>query len=93
MSADPEMADLLRQAEIERRLLADAVGSVRDEFDNRRREWRMAGLAAGALYGIGSMAYKVFSKSSPFARIGRAGTVASVVLGLIRAANRWRKFF
>jgi hypothetical protein len=52
----------------------------------------MAGLAAGAVYGIGSMAYKVFSKSSPFARIGRAGTVASVVLGLVRAANRWRKF-
>ncbi|HTD52908.1 MAG TPA: hypothetical protein VK780_07780 [Thermoanaerobaculia bacterium] len=93
MSSNAEMMDLLNRAETERRLLADAVGAVRDEIDSRRREWRLAGLAAGALFGMGSMAYKLFGKSSPFSRIGRAGSVASLLLGLTRAAMRWRKFF
>jgi hypothetical protein len=93
MSTEEETADLLRRAEVERRALADAVGAVRDEVDSRRREFRLASVAAAALVGAGTMAYKLFGKTSPFARIRQAGSAASLILGLARAAGRWRRFF
>jgi len=93
MSSEEEIADLLRRAEMERQILADAVGAVRDEFDSRRREFKLAGVAAGILVGAGTMAYKLFGKTSPLARIRQAGSAASLLLGLVRAAVRWRRFF
>jgi hypothetical protein len=89
MSSEEEVTELLRRAEMERRALADAVGGVREEFESRRREWRLAGLTAGALFGVGSMAYKLFGRSSPFSRIRRASPIVSLLLGLARAALRW----
>ena len=89
MSSEEEINELLRRAEMQRRALGDAVGGVRDEFESRRREFRLAGLTAGALFGVGSMAYKLFGKSSPFSRIRRASPIVSLVLGLTRAALRW----
>jgi hypothetical protein len=89
MSSEEETVELLRRAEIERRAVADAVGGVREEFESRRREWRLAGLTAGALFGVGSMAYKLFGRTSPFSKIRRASPVVSLVLGVTRAALRW----
>jgi hypothetical protein len=88
-----DLTDLVRRAEVEREVLADAIGDVRDEIDRRRREWRFAGLAAGALVGAGTMAYKLFGKASLASRFNRAGSFASVLLGLTRAAIRLRRFF
>lgn len=93
MSTEEETADLLRRGQMERQALADAVGAVHDEFDIRRREFRFASFAAAALVGAGTMAYKLFGKTSPFARIRQAGSAASLILGLARAASRWRRFF
>jgi len=89
MSSEEEMTELLRRAELERRELADAVGGVRDEFESHRRELRLAGLTAGALFGVGSMAYKLFGRSSPFSKIRRASPIVSLALGLSRAVLRW----
>src|SRR5262249_50206717 len=92
MSSEEEITDLLRRAEMERRALADAVGGVREEIESRRREFRLAGLTASALFGVGSMAYKLFGRSSPFSRIRRGSPVVSLILVLPRAAMRWLRF-
>ncbi len=87
------IAALLSEAESERELLAKAVLEIRDEVEQRRTQWRVASLVAGGLAAAGTMAYKLFGKSSLSARLGRIATVASLAVGLLRGIGRVRRFW
>jgi hypothetical protein len=83
---------LTRRAASERDRLADAVGGVVADVRRRRTVWKVAGLAATSIAAAGTAAYRLFGKSSPAARIGRAASATSILLGLGRAFLRIRRF-
>ncbi|MDQ2969514.1 MAG: hypothetical protein M3R62_08125 [Acidobacteriota bacterium] len=86
------LRELTRRGAAERDRLADAVGGVAADVRQRRTAWKIAGLAATSIAAAGTAAYKLFGKSSPAARIGRAASATSIVLGLGRALLRIRRF-
>jgi hypothetical protein len=83
---------LTRRAASERDRLADAVGGVAANVRRRRAVWKVAGVAATSIAAAGTAAYRLFGRSSPAARIGRAASATSIVLALGRALLRIRRF-
>lgn len=86
------LAELARRGEQERARLADAAGGLARDVRRRRMMWKFAGGTVAGLAAAGTAAYKLFGKSSPAARIGKAASATSIVLGVGRAFLRIRRF-
>ena len=89
---EERLAELTRRADLQRAHLADSLGGVADDVRRHRTAWKVAGAAATGLVAAGTAAWKLFGRHSPAAKIGRAASGASIVLGLGRAFFRLRKF-
>lgn len=86
------LRELTRRAASERERLAEAVGGVAADVRQRRTAWKIASLAATSIAAAGTAAYRLFGRSSPAARIGRAASATSILLALGRAFLRIRRF-
>ncbi|MCA1580697.1 MAG: hypothetical protein LC796_04755 [Acidobacteria bacterium] len=95
---DPEkdrsarLTELTARGALQRQRAAGAMFDVVDDVRRHRLQWRVAGMAATGLAAAGTAAWKLFGKSSPAAKIGRAASATSIVLGLGKAFLRVRKF-
>jgi hypothetical protein len=92
-SSDERIAALRARGESEREDLAMAVVEVRDEIERRRAQWKAASTIATALAIAASVAYKLFGKASIAARLTRAASAVSLVVGLARGFRRIRRFW
>ena len=86
------LTELAARGALERQRVAGAVFDVVDDVRRHRMRWKVAGMAATGLAAAGTVAWKLFGKSSPAAKIGRAASATSIVLGLGKAFLRVRKF-
>jgi len=84
---------LRRQGEIEREALARQVTELHGEIESRRSRWKTLGLLAGWAAAAGTVAYKLFGRSSMSARLGRLATAISVIFSIGRAVGRSRRFW
>ncbi len=89
---DSRLEELNRRAARERERLADALFDVSVAVRQRRTTFRVAGMAATALAAGGTAAWKLFGATSPAARIGRAASGASILIGLGKAFFKIRRF-
>ncbi len=89
---EERLAELSRRGAEEREILASALADVAGVVRSRRTAFRIAGMAATAVAAGGTAAWRLFGASSPAARIGRAASGASILLGLGRAFLRLRRF-
>lgn len=89
---ESRLAELTRRGERERERLSAALFDVSVAVRQRRTTLRIAGMAATALAAGGTVAWRLFGATSPAARIGRAASGASILLGLGRAFFRLRRF-
>lgn len=92
-SSDERIAALRARAESEREDLAMAVVEVCDEIERRRAQWKAARTIATALAIGASVAYKLFGKASFAARLSRAASAVSLVVGLARGFRKIRRFW
>jgi hypothetical protein len=93
VKSKPErVAELARRAERQRLDLAENLEVVAVRARRHRTRWKVAGMTATGLAAAGTAAYRLFGKSSPAARIGRAASATSILLGLGKALLRVRKF-
>jgi hypothetical protein len=90
---EKRLADLVARGQLEREALANATREVRRELERRRAQWKAASVFATGAAVVGTVAYKLFGRSSLSARVGRTASVVSIVLGLVRAALKVRSFF
>ncbi len=85
------IAALLDRAEVQRRALADALADIREEAERRRLQWKVVSLMATGLAAVGTVAYRLFGKSSLSAKLGRASSAVSLLWTLGRALLRARR--
>jgi len=90
-SAD-RLEELAREGDRRRERLAETVYGVAEEVRRRRVAFKVAGMAVTGVVAAGTAAWKLFGRSSPAARIGRATSGASILLGLGKAFFRLRRF-
>ena len=90
---EERLAELVARGEREREALANATLEMRSELERRRAQWKAASVFATGAAVVGTVAYKLFGRSSYSARLGRTASVVSIVLGLVRAALKVRRFF
>jgi hypothetical protein len=90
---EERLAELVERGEREREALANATLEIRSELERRRAQWKTASVFATGAAVVGTVAYKLFGRSSYSARLGRTASVVSIVLGLVRAALKVRRFF
>ena len=93
MTPSDRLEVLRREGERQRDALALDVGALRELIAARRARWRVAGMVAGGVATAGTVAYRLFSRNSPVARISRLTSAASLIFGLGRAVGRLRRFF
>ncbi|MEP6802515.1 MAG: hypothetical protein ABJC07_11285 [Acidobacteriota bacterium] len=86
------LSELTARGDLERERLAGAVLDVAGNVRKHRVRWKVAGLAATGVATAGTAAWKLFGKSSPAAKIGKAASATSIVLGLGKAFLRIRRF-
>ncbi len=86
------LSELTARGDLERERLAGAVLDVAGNVRRHRVRWKVAGLAATGVATAGTAAWKLFGKSSPAAKIGKAASATSIVLGLGKAFLRIRRF-
>jgi hypothetical protein len=91
--AEERIAALVRRGESEREDLAIAVFEAREEIVRRRALWKAASLVATGLAVSGTVAWKLFGKTSLAARMGRAASAVSLLVGLARGFQRIRRFW
>ncbi len=91
-SAD-RIAAFVEQGRQEREELAAGTVEIRAEIERRKAQWRAASMLATGLAVTGTVAYKLFGRNSLSAQLGRAATVASLLMGLVRFFQRLRQFF
>jgi len=91
--AEERIAALVRRGESEREDLAIAVLDARDEIERRRAQWKAASMVATCLAVAGTVAWKLFGKASLAARLGRAASAVSLLVGLARGFQRIRRFW
>jgi hypothetical protein len=89
---DARLEELTRRAERERLLLAESLGSVASDVRRHRMAWKFAGATATGLAAAATGAWKLFGRNSAAAKIGKAASGASILLGLGRAFLRLRRF-
>lgn len=85
------IAALLERAEGERRALADALADIRDEVERRRLQWKIVSIVVTGLAAAGTVAYRLFGKSSLSAKLGRAASAVSFLWTVGRAYLRGRR--
>lgn len=90
--AEDRIGELTRRADRERRLLAESLGSVAADVRRHKTAWKFAGATATGLAATATAAWRLFGRNSPAARIGKAASGASILLGLGRAFFRLRRF-
>jgi len=90
---EERLAELVARGEREREALANATFEIRSELERRRAQWKAASVFATGAAVVGTVAYKLFGRSSLSARLGRTASVVSLALGLVRAALKIRRFF
>ncbi len=90
---EDRIAALVAQGNQEREDLAATVFEIRAELERRKAQWRAASLLATGLAVTGTVAYRLFGKTSLSARLARAASVVSLVVGLARAIGRIRRFW
>lgn len=86
------LGELARRAERHRLALAENLEDVASRARRHRTQWKVAGMTATGLAAAATAAYRLFGKASPAARIGRAASATSILVGLGRAFLRIRKF-
>ena len=86
------LTELATRGALERRRLAGAVFDVAGDIQRHRVRWKIAGVAATGVATAGTVAWKLFGKSSPAAKIGKAASATSILLGLGKAFLRIRRF-
>jgi hypothetical protein len=91
-SRSQRLAALGEQAKRQREDLAANVEDVAQRARRHRTQLKIAGMAATGIAAAGTAAWRLFGKSSPAARIGRAASATSILLGLGKAFLRVRKF-
>lgn len=84
---------LRRRGEFERETLARQVAELKGEAERRKSRWKTVSLLAGGAAAAGTVAHKLFGRSSLSARMGRLATVVSFIYSLGRAVGRGRRFF
>jgi len=92
-SREDQIAALVARGNREREDLAAATIEIRAEVERRKTQWRAASLLATGLAVTGTVAYKLFGKTSLSARLARGASVVSLVVGLARAIGRIRRFW
>ncbi len=92
-SRQDRIAALVARGNQEREDLAAAVFEISAEFERRKAQWRAASFLATALAVTGTVVYRLFGKTSLSARLARAASVVSLVVGLARAIGRIRRFW
>ncbi len=90
---EERIAALVRRGESEREDLAIAVLEAHDEIERRRAQWKAASMIATGLAAAGTVAFKLFGKASLAARLGRAASAVSLLVGLARGFQRIRRFW
>jgi hypothetical protein len=90
---DDRIATLVARGREERESLAAAAVEIREEIERRRAQWKLASMLATGAAAAGTIAYKLFGRSSLSARLGRSASVFSLVIGLLRAFQKVRRFF
>ena len=94
MSSSAERIAALRaRGESEREDLAMMVVEIREEVELRRAQWKAASTIATILAVAASAAYKLFGKASLAARLSRAASAVSLVVGLARGFRKIRRFW
>jgi hypothetical protein len=92
-SREERLAALVARGREERGALAAATLDIRDEIERRRAHWKLASMLATGAAAAGTIAYKLFGSASLAARLGRSASVLSLVIGLLRAFQKVRRFF
>jgi hypothetical protein len=91
-SAD-RIAALVERGRQEREDLAAATVEIRAEVERRKAQWRAASLLATGIAVTGTVLYRLFGRNSLSSQLGRAASVVSLVLGLVRFLQRVRSFW
>lgn len=91
-SRSQRLTALAEQAKRQREDLTASLEDVAQRARRHRTQLKLAGIAATGLAAAGTAAYRLFGKSSPAARIGRAASATSILLGLGKAFLRVRRF-
>src|ERR1700693_3404445 len=92
-SREERLAALMARGREERESLAAATADVRAEIERRRAQWKLATMLATGAAAAGTIAYKLFGSASLAVRLGRSASVLSLVIGLLRAFQKVRRFF
>jgi hypothetical protein len=92
-SREERLAALVARGREERGALAAATLDIRDEIERRRAHLKLASMLATGAAAAGTIAYKLFGSASLAARLGRSASVLSLVIGLLRAFQKVRRFF
>jgi hypothetical protein len=92
-SREERLAALVARGREERESLATATADMRVEIERRRAQWKLASMLAIGAAAAGTIAYKLFGSASLAARLGRSASVFSLVIGLLRAFQKVRRFF
>jgi hypothetical protein len=90
---EDRIAALIARGREERGSLAAATVEIREEVERRRAQWKLASMLATGAAAAGTIAYRLFGSSSLSARIARSASVLSLVIGLLRAFQKVRRFF
>lgn len=89
-SSEDRIAALVTRGRQEREELAAATIEIRAEVARRKAQWRTASLLATGIAVTGTVLYRLFGKNSLSAQLGRAASVVSLVMGLVRFLRRIR---
>lgn len=84
---------LRRRGEFERETLAREVAEMTAEAERRRSRWKTVSLLAGGAAAAGTVAFKLFGRSSLPARLGRLATAVSMIFSIGRAVGKSRRFW
>jgi hypothetical protein len=83
-NSEDRIAALVTRGRQEREELAAATIEIRAEVARRKAQWRTASLLATGIAVTGTVLYRLFGKNSLSAQLGRAASIVSLVMGLVR---------
>jgi hypothetical protein len=90
---DERIAALVAEGDEKRAALKAVTFEILDEVERRRSQWKAASYLAMGAAAIGTVAYKLFGRTSFSARMGRTASVVSIIVGLFRAFQKVHRFF
>ena len=90
---EARLAQLRRQAALDREELAQRVGDMREDIQAFRKRWRFAGWAASGAAAAAAAGWKLFGRNSLAAQASRLASGASLLLGIGRGIRTLRRFW